>query len=691
MNQHYPTEDASRIGFWESQLFEAQALVQPYMNAGKRIVNLYNNIPHGVREQDMDNLGPDDVQRVKGSMVFAWVDQSKSNMIDHDPFFRVAPDSAASVGGHDVVERVSNYWYDFTGQLQQDDQMALDAFLLPYAVKKIGWNSVIEHQSDMFITDASTLVMEDPDEENLALLALNITKPTVWQDHELHIDAHIELLQTPGLDPQVMEIVTEHVKHHKALSNIEQPQADTTISWEAPFGSRWQPDDFLMDPHAGMSMKDARWIAWRIRAPLYWWKRQPAYSNTDDLEAGNLSIDPEKKAGSLWGRRPQADENTFGDYRMTEGWEIWARDFPVSSRKNRNCLITFVSGQDKLQRHDEEWPYQFLNDYPGVMLKFQDNIKTYINKPTLAMAGADNIHQLVNEFFDSALYVMRKSKNLHTYDSDLMTKEEFDEIINAPDGSYFGIPGLSSKQGDPIRPIPFFEIQNDKQQFLQTIMGFFDRVAGTPQPIRSPAQETATGASIIERRNTAREDNRLKRYQQMQKETVEKMWHLHQQFLPDRQFLIDPRAKKFASVSEEIARGEYRFSIEVIPSKSAELSETKRWLDLYNILVGSVPAFLNLGQAPPNIAKALELYLVRGLNIRDPEVLLPTSVDAFTQSMQDLVQNRPQDIPMVLEAFKNLSGGGSQGALGGIQPVDSQSLASSPATAVGQQDAANRA
>ena len=125
-------------------------------------------------------------------------------------------------------------------------------------------------------------------------------------------------------------------------------------------------------------------------------------------------------------------------------------------------------------------------------------------------------------------------------------------------------------------------------------------------------------------------------------------------------------------------------------SKQAQASESKRYLDLYNILVGSVPAFLNLQMPPPNIAKALELLLVRGFNIRDPEVLLPTSVDQFTQQMQGLVQDRPQDIPMILEAFKNLSGGGAQGAQGGIQPVDSQSLASSPATAVAQQDAANR-
>ena len=684
LGQHYPGDDEGRIAFWRAQIAQAQAWLDPYMKASRRIIKLYNNIPHGLRQKDLEDVGPEDVERMKGSMVFAWVDSQKAALMERNPEFRVTPESAASVGGEDMVRRQINYWYDVTGQFEQDDAIALDAFLSPWGIKKLGWNAVIEQQGDLFLTDASTIIVDDPQEENLAMLALNITRPTVWQDHERHLESHIALLETPGLDSEVEEIVQSNIDHHKALMDMEQPAVDTRIQWEAPFGSRWQPDDFVMDPFTQSNTKDAKWIAFRIRAPLYWWKRQPTFENTDRIEPNaQLSLGDGPRMA-----RMQSD--VFGDYAMVEGWEIWARDFPIGPNKNRNLMIVIADGSDGLQRHDEEWPYRYINDYPVSMVKFQDNVKTFINKPTLSLAGADNIHLLVSEFFDSMLYTMRKSKNLHLYDSDLMNPDQMDEVMNAADGGYYGVPGLKDMDGTPIQAVPFLSIENDRQQYLSSIMQFFDRVAGTAEPQRAISTETATEANIIERRSRAREESRIRRFESMQIETMEKFWQMHQQFMPEREILIDPRQKTFGTVSEEVARGQYRFAIDVGSQQQNKAVERKNLLDLYNLMVGSIPAFMNLGMPPPNIVIILE-KLLSSYDIKNIEEILPGAPSEFMKTVQSAMQN-PEDMSATIQAFERLSGGGSFGPSGNSTgAMNPQQFASSPSAPQRQTESAEQA
>ena len=195
------------------------------------------------------------------------------------------------------------------------------------------------------------------------------------------------------------------------------------------------------------------------------------------------------------------------------------------------------------------------------------------------------------------------------------------------------------------------------------IQNFLDRTAGTPQPSRNITAETATESQIIEKRNNAREGARANLFQGMQIETARKFWQLHQQFRPDRQFLIDPRTNDWTAVSEDVAKGEYNFRIDVAPRQASMAVERKNLLDLFNLLVGTVPAFLNLQLPPPNIAKALELLLRRGYDIQDPETLVPASQSDVTAVLQKL-KDDPTSLQQALQAFSSLAGGGDFGPAG---------------------------
>ena len=668
--EHYPTEDSGKISFWHSELKKSVDFIEPYMKAGRRMVRLYNNMATTEREDDLDWNSHNDAEnnmRVKASLVFAWVDQSVANMLERNPEFSVKPGNSIATEGANVVEKAINYWYDESGQFQQDRHIALDAHLLPYAVKKIGWSAVLENQKNVYFGDISDIILDDPEEENQVIFEGEVTKATVNQSHDEHIDAHQEFRDTVGLPVEIVEILDDHIKHHNALKELDQPVVDTTVKWESPFGTRWQADDFLMDPYATEGLTDARWIAFRIRQPLHWWKNNPNYENTEDLKPNaRLSTDGKGKKGFNYKTLEGRDQgDTFEDYAMVEGWEIWARDFPVTSTQNRNVLITIAEGHDKLLQHEEEWPYENIEDYPATLLKFTTNTKTWINKPILTLSGADNIQTLMNEFLDSMLYTLRKSKNVFIYDQNTFDKDEIQAILDAPDGSVFGVDNLNQFSGGnmPILALPYQQVPNDKEQFLNMIQNFLDRTAGTPQPSRNITAETATESQIIEKRNNAREGARANLFQSMQIETARKFWQLHQQFKPDRQFLIDPRTNNWVAVSEDVAKGEYNFRIDVAPRQASMAVERKNLLDLFNLLVGTVPAFLNLKLPPPNIAKALELLLRRGYDIHDPETLVPAS----TSEVQDVIQtlsNDPVALQQALQAFSSLSGGGDFGPAG---------------------------
>jgi hypothetical protein len=282
---------------------------------------------------------------------------------------------------------------------------------------------------------------------------------------------------------------------------------------------------------------------------------------------------------------------------------------------------------------------------------------------------------------------MRKEKTIIQYDPDIYTEEVVHDILGMPDMSTVAVPGLSRDAGAALRPVEFKFSQENRAMMMGMIRNLFDSAAGTPQPVRSNSPETATEASIIDRRNTAREDARGMLFKKFQINTAKKFWQLHQQFQPERGYRIDPRVGLWQEVNEDIAKGEYRFSIDVSSRAVAKSVERKALMDMYNLLVGSVQTFMMLKVPPPNIVKALELVLVRGFDITDPESLLPAMAD---QQYRDTVEGITNDPMQRQEAMQGMqSGGGAMGA-NGPGPINPQAFAASPASGARQMSEASR-
>ena len=145
--------------------------------------------------------------------------------------------------------------------------------------------------------------------------------------------------------------------------------------------------------------------------------------------------------------------------------------------------------------------------------------------------------------------------------------------------------------------------------------------------------------------------------------------------------MTDPLANKWVKVDDSVAEGQYRFAIDIQPRSQALAIERKSQTDLFNLLVGVVPAFLQLQLPPPNIIFALEQLLKKGYNVRDVENYMPAVQGQFQNAVKQL-QNDPIALSRVLEAFKHMGGGGAFGPLGnGPGPANPQQFAASPMAA----------
>jgi len=616
----YPKGEESRIEYWRRQIQYAEELMDPLWQASDILHKQYINEATTEREkrEEQEDERENHISRVKANLIFGWVDQSIANLLERNPAFLVTPRTRESTAGSQTVKHIVDYWYRETEQLRQDERILLDAFLGPYGVKKLGWTVDYDQRIHDSVENAE-FQLDTPEEEILILSTGVDTRVAREQDHQLFIDHHVNWLQDPvntqNLPETSEESIQLNIKIRKGmLEQGDDPDRNTAIDWEAPFGVRWRPKDFLVDPLAQDGIRDARWIAFRFRRPVEDFQSNPIYDNTEDLEpTGRMEEAPEHDQNSAI-----ADD----DFGLVVGWEIWARNFPVTSKNRANMLITIADGHDKILQHDEEWPIPTLDDYPAEVLSINYTSETWYSKPALLLAGADNIQALAHEILDSYLSVIRKQKNVLMYDREVVTDDIIEELLAAPDMTAIPAPGLSGKP-NAVQPLQFGQISDDKGQMLNVIRQLFDQAAGTPQPVSLPGEQTATESSISERRTTAREQRRGNLLSQLQVNTARKFWQMTVYFRPERAVLIDPQAELWMNVDEGTARGEYRFSMDVASQANAIALERKNWMDLLNLFSGLTGIWQQVYQKPPNLAALAGKLLTRGYNIQNPEEIVP--------------------------------------------------------------------
>ena len=653
----YPTRNKDRATFWLRKIDFSTKVLEPFFRIKDRITDLYENEATSLREQTLDgsDLGNENISRFKPSPTFAWIDQSIANLLFRNPKFRVRPKKVGSIEGANTVSNVVNYWMEETNQKKHDKRVLLDAYLGPFGVKKEGWDA--DPEAEQTLSDMTDLVFDDPEEENLYLGIGEAVKVMDDQDHEMHIRSHQELLKDPEIDDEIKDnVIQPHMDEHEDVQNAESSEPSIDVRRNQPFGIWVKAEDFRFDPTADDVPDGCQWIAFRSIRTLDQVRANPNYNRTavNNLKpTTRLDGAPERDAFIT----PRAEDDDFG---VVIIWEIWARGFPVSRNKRKDLLVVIAeqgdsagnpqssTGSGVVLRHDETWPYKRLRSYPVKVLSFLKSSRQWLQKPILALAGADNMHQLSNEMYDSMLSVIRKQKNIIMYDSDIINQEDMELALRSPQDLTIAVPNLRQGGGAAVVPFPFLQFTVEKMNFLELARRNYYETAGTPSATGSEDADTATEAAIRERRTTAREALRADELEVYQIGTAEDFWALHTQFRPEEEILVDPNVGEVADVTDDVVRGQYRFEIDVSSQATALAIERKQWLDLLNILSGMVPVAMQAGQPPPNLPKVVEQLLIRGYEISNPEEFWPA------------VGQAQQGNPQALQGIMQAAGGGSQ-------------------------------
>lgn len=613
--------EKEQVEFWRAKLDYTRSRMQPWFDAAKILEGYFSSDPTSEREADLEMDGQEPhTTRIKAGILYGWLDQTIANALDRDPVFRATAENAASVEFVDDVSKSLNYYWRVTRQLRTDERVFLDASIYPYGVTKLGYKIDFDLREQQ-IAQEEAFEYEFPEEENLYLTEGETALVTEHQDHRYHNQWHEEALKSP-IDPPTEEgeqALKDHMKIHELFEDRQQPDSDTTVRNESVWAKRWQPDMFLVDDGAQEGLRDAKWICFDWELPTMDVQANPLYKNTDGI------VSTEAKTGS---ESFDGDETTLGldPFSTTKGHEIWVRNFPVSKGVYRNLLLVIADNHDSFLRNEDEWPYDRLDDFPAEVLSFHTGVRTWFNKSPLAMGGADTVQMLVNEILDSQLYVARKNKNIVMYDTNVIKDQNLvQQMLDGPDSAAYGIPGLADREmsGPPVRAFEFLRVGEEKGALLNLALSVFDRAMGTPQPQTGVNPDSATEANIIERRNTSRENRRAALLNEFQMRKAQKMWQLITQFVPEDLEEIAPDAIIFAQVTKEMAKGQYRFQLD-ITSQSASLAlERSQGMDLINLLSGLVPILTQLNQGVPNIAELVRRLLIEGFNKKDVDEILP--------------------------------------------------------------------
>jgi len=630
----YPSKEIDRVKFWATRVDYTIRKLKPLFQASEVLVDQFYNEETTAREasQGSDTDQEEHIRRTKSNIVYGYIDQSLSNMLDANPVFQSFPEDERAAAPIDPSDpnslsraqgqsKIMNYRYRETNQLRVDERVALSAFLFPYGVAKIGYTADREKMLQELLQPdiSSELDFEDPNEENLFLQIGQATRVSESQDHHHHIQVHMHMLQGGllGMPDHAIELVTfvvkDHIALHKKFMDRKNPSANVNVQNESPFAVHWPSDMFLTDLLSMEGPPDARWMAFGWELPVEEVQGDTNYDNTSSLKPSRWKDAPEKEEGQ-----------DYDGFDMVRGWEVWAKNFPVGRGKFRDIVLTIAEGHEKFLRYDEEWPYHFLDDYPAETLSFTPGLRRWFHKPTVLLGGGDTVQSLVNEVLDMNLSIIRKQKNVWLVDpASGITTEKMQQIMDAPDGSVIAVPGLMDAKGQAVVPLPFHQIPPEKGELLNVLQNMFDRSLGTPQPQRMESSDTATEADIIEKRNTSREGRKSNLLSEFQVRKARKMWQLDAQYRPERLFLLDRNASTFLEIDEEMAKGEYMTTMDIASHATAKSVERSQWMDLLNLFAGLTPVFVEFWQVPPNLPELARRLLARGFDEHMVEEILP--------------------------------------------------------------------
>lgn len=414
---------------------------------------------------------------------------------------------------------------------------------------------------------------------------------------------------------------------------------NTVILQDSPFAERVSVFDVFVDCDA-TSIKDAKWIAQRIRRPLSEVRADKRYNktareNVEMMAVSRYSDDPSRR---------KVYDKSFG---YAEIWEY----YDITS----NMMCVFAEGSDNFLVKPMRMPYAF--GHPFVMIRNYDVPDSFY-----PIGDVEQIEPLQRELNETRSQMMNHRKRFaRKY---LYKESAFDN---------YGRQALESDEDNVMVPVtgdeniggvvaPFPALINPPEFYDQSnlITNDIDRVSGVTEIQRGGTSEirrTATEAGLIQDASNARTSDKLAIVEFAVGEVGRRMVALARQFMTGEQ-VARLQGKDGEPVWVQFDRDylEGDFDFEVVGGSMQPTNESFRRQQALQVVDAMAP-FASAGFV--NMQELAAYVLQSGFGIKNPEKFLSTP--------QPPVPPQPAGVPQAAPDMASMppaaAGGAPQGAL----------------------------
>ena len=461
-----------------------------------------------------------------------------------------------------IAASLLNYYFNELNIKEVNHLVILDAFLLGMGISKIGYST----QFGMDIADEDEKKRREKSKVTKVLEGLGLKKPKEEEKKQ-----NVELQEN---------VVAEN----------------PYVVWVSPF-------DFLIDPRAN-SIYDAQWVAHRIRKTLDEVKRNKNFSNTQGLKGTEPNNEIARDV-------PSTELDRF---KTIDLYEIHYK-----TSKGMNILIIAKDGN----RYEYLYHDKSIYEMDG----FQFEILTF-NKhghKLYPKADVDIIKPLqdrVSTTFDSILDQMDKFVEKMGVDETGLTDAGKLALTNGEIGA---IVYTNRDPNTVMRETKFTQVKADLVNLINQVIDMIILESGLTraQLTGVTRAETATEAQIGQGGANIRLYARGEAVADYSNRQARKLWQVIRQFvdLEKTQLItgeeaIDeqgvPRFKWMDEMnSEELAKAELRFQIEVGSSQKPDLSVIRKQFENFINLTARTDVVALLQQQGSNlfVAELMRLYL----------------------------------------------------------------------------------
>ena len=320
------------------------------------------------------------------------------------------------------------------------------------------------------------------------------------------------------------------------------------IKEDRPFVERIDPADMFVDADA-TTMKDARWIAQRVRRPLEDVKRDKRYR-------AKARADASPSHYSKWGMEPGKPRRSYSvDDSYVEIWEYYDIE--------RNTMSIFCDGSDSFLVAPMEIPFSF--GHPYTMIRNYD-----VPGHFYPMGELEAIEPLQRELNQTRTQMMNHRKRYSrkwlykesAFDADGRSALESDEDnVLVPVISDESIAGVISPMPAVINPPEFYNQSELITSDINRVTGISDYARGALPEVR----RTATEAGIIQDASNSRAADKLAIVERSIADVAKKLVQIAQQFLQGEQVVrlsgnVQPQL--WLTFDRASVQGEFDFEVE---------------------------------------------------------------------------------------------------------------------------------